>query len=137
MLRIYVDAATKGNPGPSGGGIVIVGERIHDQIHVPLGECSNHEAEFRVLIQALQLLLEKYETDQTIVIHSDSKIVVQTIEKNYAKNPLFQPYLDTYHQLESKFSLLLIKWIPESQNKGADTLAKQALQKHKETNEEF
>lgn len=25
MLRVYVDAATKGNPGPSGGGIVVTG----------------------------------------------------------------------------------------------------------------
>lgn len=130
MLRIYVDAATKGNPGPSGGGIVIVGEEGHEQHHIRLGECSNHEAEFRVFIQALQLLIEKNYTDQTIVIHSDSKVVVQTIEKDYSKNPLFQPYLATYRQLEPHFSLLLIKWIPESQNKGADTLARQALQKY-------
>lgn len=130
MLRIYVDAATKGNPGPSGGGIVIVGEAIHEQQHVSLGECSNHEAEFRVFIQALELLIEKKYTDQTIVIHSDSKVVVQTIEKDYSKNPLFQPYLATYRQLEPHFSLLLIKWIPESQNKGADSLARQALQKY-------
>ena len=28
-----------------------------------------------------------------------------------------------------EFSLLLIKWLPESQNKAADMLARQALQK--------
>ncbi|WP_207694940.1 cell wall enzyme EbsB [Enterococcus sp. DIV0212c] len=129
MLRIYVDAATKGNPGPSGGGIVIVGDSLHEQIHVPLGECSNHEAEFKVFIKAIQLAIEKKLNDQTILIHSDSKIVVQTIEKRHAKNPLFQPYLQIFQQLESNFPLLLVKWIPESQNKGADTLARQALQK--------
>ncbi|EOI00558.1 cell wall enzyme ebsB [Enterococcus moraviensis ATCC BAA-383] len=130
MLRMYVDAATKGNPGPSGGGIVIVGDKLHEQIHVPLGECSNHEAEFKVFIKALQLLIEKQLNDQTILIHSDSKIVVQTIEKQHAKNPLFQPYLHAFQQLENKFPLLLVKWLPESQNKGADALARQALQKY-------
>ncbi|HAP9760915.1 TPA: ribonuclease HI, partial [Enterococcus faecium] len=24
MLKVYIDASTKGNPGPSGGGILIV-----------------------------------------------------------------------------------------------------------------
>ena len=129
MLRIYVDAATKGNPGPSAGGIVIVGEVLHDQIHVPLGECSNHEAEFKVFIYALQLIIEKKLNDQTVVIHSDSKIVIQTIEKKHAKNPLFQPYLQSFLHLENHFPLLLVKWLPESKNKGADTLARQALQK--------
>lgn len=130
MLRIYVDAATKGNPGPSCGGIVIVGDTMHEQIHVQLGECSNHEAEFRVLIQALQLLVEKKLNDQTIILHSDSKIVVQTIEKKHAKNPLFKPYLLNFQKIEKHFPLLLVKWIPESQNKGADNLAKQALHKY-------
>ncbi|PZL73444.1 ribonuclease HI [Enterococcus plantarum] len=130
MLRIYVDAATKGNPGPSGGGIVIVGDALHEQIHTFLGECSNHEAEFKVFINALQLIIEKRQNNQTVLIHSDSKIVVQTIEKKHAKNPLFQPYLHTFQELESQFPLLLVKWLPESQNKGADTLAKQALKKY-------
>lgn len=129
MLRIYVDAATKGNPGPSAGGLVILGESRHEQLHVPLGNCSNHEAEFRIFIHSLRYILNKKLTDQTILIHSDSKIVVQTIEKNFTKNPVFQPYLKDYQKLAPSFSLLLVKWVPESQNKGADTLAKQALKK--------
>ncbi|MEI5992641.1 ribonuclease HI family protein [Candidatus Enterococcus mansonii] len=133
MLRIYVDAATKGNPGPSGGGIVIVGENSHEQIHVTLGNCSNHEAEFKVFIEALQLVIEKKQNNQTILIHSDSKIVVQTIEKKHAKNPSFQPYLHKFQELENDFPLLLVKWVPETQNKGADMLARQALQKYLNT----
>ena len=37
MLRIYVDAATKGNPGESGGGIVYLTDQSRQQLHVPLG----------------------------------------------------------------------------------------------------
>ncbi len=33
MLRIYVDAATKGNPGESGGGIVYLTDQSRQQLH--------------------------------------------------------------------------------------------------------
>lgn len=133
MLKIYVDAATKGNPGPSGGGIVILGDGINEQIQLPLDICSNHEAEFKVFIEALILLIKRQRTNETILICSDSKIVVQSIEKKHAKNPLFKPYVLKFLELEPIFSLLIVQWIPENQNKGADTLARQALRKfHKE-----
>ena len=131
MLRVYVDAATKGNPGPSGGGIVITGDNnLHEQLHVPLGVCSNHEAEFKVYLYALEWLKENNLTKETILIHSDSKIVVQTIEKQHAKNPIFSPYLQQFQKIAPLFTLLLTKWLPESKNKGADTLARQALHKY-------
>lgn len=130
MLKIYVDASTKGNPGPSAGGIVIVGNQLHKQLHVDLGTCSNHEAEFKIFIYALNYLIDYHFTDQTVLLHSDSKIVIQTVEKKFTKNSTFQPYLDQFNTVEKAFSLLLVKWIPESQNKGADTLARQALQKY-------
>ena len=130
MLRIYVDAATKGNPGPSGGGVIILGEALNEQIHLPLGDCSNHEAEFRVFIQALEILKEKQLTTETVLLYSDSRIVVETIEKKHAKNPIFKPYLQKFQELEPFFQLLMIQWIPEKKNKGADSLARQALRKY-------
>lgn len=129
MLRLYIDAATKGNPGPSGGGIVLIGQTIHEQLHVDLGICTNHEAEFKILIAALTYILEKNEPNQTIFIYSDSKTVVQTITKNHSKNPIFAQYLEQFQQLEVHFPLLLLQWIPENKNKGADMLARQALRK--------
>ena len=129
MLRIYVDAATKGNPGPSGGGLVVDGENLHEQLHFSLGTCSNHEAEFKILIIALEWLIEHEYTQTSIFVHSDSKVVVQTIDKNYTGNQLFEPYLKKYRELEAHFSLLILQWVPESKNKGADNLARQALRK--------
>lgn len=129
MLKIYVDAATRGNPGPSGGGIVYITEATRKQLHIPLATLTNHEAEFSVLIQALQLVIKNQENQQTVVLHSDSKTVIETLEKNFTRNEAFQPYLKEFKQLEQQFPLLLLKWVPESQNKGADQLAKQALRK--------
>ena len=35
MLKVYIDASTKGNPGPSGGGILIVYQGKQEQLSIP------------------------------------------------------------------------------------------------------
>lgn len=130
MLKIYTDAATKGNPGPSGIGFVIVGENLHDQVAIPLqGVYSNHEAEFVALIKGLSYVIEHNMENQLLQIFSDSKIVVSAVEKKYVKNENFKPYLKELIQLLNYFDVYLIHWIPDVQNKGADNLARQALRK--------
>ena len=52
---------------------------------MPLGIVSNHEAEFKVLIEALKQAIANEDNQQTVLLHSDSKIVVQTIEKTMLK----------------------------------------------------
>ncbi|KAF1296051.1 ribonuclease HI [Enterococcus sp. JM4C] len=129
MIKVFIDASTKGNPGPSGGGLMITSEEIYKQYTYAFSELTNHQAEFEILLTALHVLLEEEWQDETITIYSDSKVVVQTIDKNYTGNPLFVPYLEQFQALAEQFSLLLIQWIPEGKNKGADNLARQGLQK--------
>lgn len=129
MLKIYIDASTKGNPGPSGGGFVIIGEQLHEQISFPLPESTNHQAEFAAFIALLNYLIAQQWQEQTIMVFTDSKVLAQTIEKNHTSNPKFKEFLFTCQQLLPKFNLLLLQWIPENQNKGADNLARQGLKK--------
>ncbi|MDF0478891.1 ribonuclease HI family protein [Vagococcus sp. PNs007] len=129
MLKIYVDASTKGNPGPSGSGIVFIDGTIQRQYHFPLSVMSNHEAEFASLRLALTLALEQNTIHDTTLVYTDSKVVAETIDKGYTQNKLFFPYLKDIQDLLPKFPLIIIQWIPEKQNKGADHLARQGLQK--------
>ncbi len=129
MLNIYTDAATKGNPGLSGAGIIILKEKQQIQLSYPLSVMTNHEAEFCAVVLALEYILAQQLQQETILLHSDSKLVVQTIEKNYAQNQLFHNYLEKINGLTSKIELILFQWIPESKNKGADHLARQGLRK--------
>jgi len=125
MVEVYIDAASKGNPGPSGGGIVIKGGGKFEEYSLPLGNMGNHEAEFLVFTRALDICLQK--GYRTVSFRTDSKLVHDSVEKQYVKNSLFKPYLEKALDRIEKFDLFFIKWIPESQNKHADRLAKDAI----------
>ncbi|MGX7175808.1 ribonuclease HI family protein [Enterococcus saigonensis] len=129
MMKAYIDAATKENPGPSGAGLLIVSDNLHKQISLPLAIMSNHQAEFYAFYELLTYLIQHHYTNETIFVYSDSKILVQTVDKNYTNNENFQEIFQKIQALLANFSLLILQWIPESKNKGADQLAKQGLQK--------
>lgn len=128
MVEVFIDAASKGNPGPSGGGIVIKGNGIFEELSFPLGEMGNHEAEFSVFVKALEVCLDK--GCRSVYLRTDSKIVADSVEKQYAKNMMFKPYLEKATVLITKFDLFFIKWIPESQTRQADRLAKAGIHKN-------
>ena len=128
MLEVYIDGASAGNPGPSGIGIFIKGEGHHVKISEPIGQTNNHQAEFIALVRGLE---EAHKTGTGIVsMRSDSKIVVSSIDKAYVKNEEFKPYLEKALELIEKFELFFIKWIPDKENKAADALAREAIQKN-------
>lgn len=129
MLKVYIDASTKGNPGPSGGGILIIADQQQEQLSIPLSFGSNHQAEFEVFLKTLEILKNRQMTEEIILCYSDSKVLVSTIDKNYTNNKDFLPYLEKIQSLLKDFSMLILQWVPESKNKGADNLARQALQK--------
>lgn len=129
MLEVYIDGASSGNPGPSGIGLFIKGEGHSIQIGEFIGDTNNHVAEFIALIRGLE---EAKKLGTSFVsVRSDSKIVVNSVEKRYVKNEVFKPYLETALKLVEEFELFFIKWIPEQQNKAADRLARQAIRKGK------
>lgn len=127
MLEIYIDGASAGNPGPSGIGLFIKGEGHHLQISEYIGETNNHIAEFTALVRGLE---EAKKLGATLIsLRSDSKIVVASIDKAYVKNEEFKPFLAQALTLIEQFELFFIKWIPEKENRAADALAREAIQK--------
>lgn len=128
MIEVYTDAASKGNPGKSGIGIVIKSGKRDVEYSFPIGTYSNHEAEFHAVIKALELCKVQY-PKEILSFRTDSKIVVDTVEKNYTKNNNFLPLLERIQELSGHFPLFFIKWIPEKQNQRADRLAKEGIHK--------
>lgn len=127
MLEVYIDGASAGNPGPSGLGIFIKGEGHLLKISEPAGVMNNHEAEFTALIRGLEKAIQL--NPSMISVRSDSKIVVSSIEKRYAKH--YADFVSRALELIDQIDLFFIKWIPSNQNNAADALARQAIIKNK------
>ncbi|MFC0523225.1 RNase H family protein [Pontibacillus salicampi] len=130
MIEVYVDGASQGDPGPSGAGVYIKQSGNHFDHSIFLGTMSNHEAEFHAVIHALRICQQQFPND-IISIRSDSRLVVDAVEKSYTKKELFRPLLEELQQLGTLFPIYFIKWIPNKQNKRADELARQAIHKQK------
>lgn len=128
MIEIYTDGASQGNPGPSGAGIYIqTGTQIFSR-SIPLPEMSNHEAEFHAVKYALEICKEHF-TGEILSFRSDSQIVVDSVDKEHAKNKDFAPIVRDILELTESFPYVFFKWISEKRNIHADRLAREAIQK--------
>jgi ribonuclease HI len=131
LIEVYIDGASAGNPGPSGAGIFIKGNGTVEKFSFPLGVMSNHEAEYHALIKALEICLDKGYSDSVVSFRTDSELVNNAMEKEFVKNKLYSPLLETALHLSRKFQLFFIKWIPSVENNVADGLARQAIRINK------
>ncbi|KRN25468.1 reverse transcriptase-like protein [Lacticaseibacillus camelliae] len=124
MNKLYTDAATKGNIGLGGIGILIIAEGHQDQTHLPLAEMSNHQAEFEAAIAGFKRLLALGLTGP-VTFYSDSKLVIEALDKSYAKH--YGDYVTELVTLTKQFPLVLWQWLPDHKNRGAHMLAQQGL----------
>ncbi|MCP8616241.1 ribonuclease HI family protein [Salirhabdus salicampi] len=126
MIEVYTDGAAKGNPGLSGVGIFIKDNETVYQYSFHLGTYSSHEAEFMAVIKALEICQTLF-PNEILSFRTDSRVVVDVIEKDFTKNKNFLPYLEKIRNEASRFPYFFIKWIPKTKNKQADKLAKEAI----------
>lgn len=127
LIKIYSDAATRGNPGPSGAGLIIIHDGIQIQKHHYLGIYTNHESEFLAAIWAFQEVASIASSQDTIMFYTDSRLVSDSIGKNYTHH--YPNLLNQLNDLITTYHIVLTNWIPDKQNMGAHRLALQALPK--------
>ncbi|MFC4617509.1 ribonuclease HI family protein [Camelliibacillus cellulosilyticus] len=126
MIEVYTDGASRGNPGPSGIGVLIkVPGGRSEEYAIASGEATNHEAEFLAVLEALKICLKK--GYRSISLRTDSQIVDRALNRHYVKNERFQQLLNEIVRLEEHFDLIFVKWVPSAQNKKADQLARSAI----------
>ncbi len=128
-LEIYIDGASKGNPGPSGIGVVIYrsGEIIKN-ISSFIGHATNNVAEYTALIYALQeaLILKA----DILKVKTDSQLLARQLNKVYkVKNENIAGLYNQSEHLLKAFKKVSIENIPREMNKGADKLATDAIRK--------
>jgi ribonuclease HI len=129
-LNLYIDGASKGNPGKAGIGACITRE---DGTKVAalsryLGHKTNNEAEYWALI--LGLREAKRLGGDVIRIFTDSELVERQINGLYrVKNSKLRLLHQAVARHLKGFSSYTIESIPREKNREADALANQAVQR--------
>ncbi len=129
MLSVHIDGSSKGNPGPSGIGIVIFRNNF---LLLNYGEFigfhSNLLSEYLALKRALQFSLG---IDTKIKIHTDSMTIVQQRKfKVRIRKKELKILFREINNLEKKFTEISYKYIPREKNTIADLVAKKAIDYH-------
>ncbi len=128
-LTVYIDGASKGNPGPSAIGVVICrGSDTIKNISNYIGNSTNNVAEYTALIYALQEALKL--KAENLEINSDSQLLCRQLNRVYKvkNNNILGLYNQALHLIEG-FKQVKIQNIPREENRGADKLANQAIKK--------
>jgi len=126
-LDIYIDGASKGNPGHAGAGAVICRDgEVVKNISAYIGKATNNFAEYSALIYALEeaLILKA----DTLKIYTDSQLLCRQMKKQYKIKS--ENIIGLYQQasrLVSAFKQVNFQDIPREQNRGADKLATKAV----------
>lgn len=121
--KIYTDGASRGNPGPAAGGIV-VGEVKYG---LCFGITTNNIAEYRALLYALREAINQKVTE--IEIFSDSLLLVNQVAGVWRVNNqvLLDYQIMVRHYLDHNFKSWTITHIPRELNTEADKLANKVL----------
>lgn len=129
-IEVYIDGASRGNPGESGIGIVINfedGNKKH--IKKYLGIATNNQAEYNALINALKNLSE-YSSD-SITIYTDSQLVANQINQLWkVKDPDLRILYSEAKELFNRFQNIKIQHIRREKNKEADRVANEAINEY-------
>jgi ribonuclease HI len=83
MIVLYTDGAAKGNPGPGGYGVVLKFGGHRKELSEGFRRTTNNRMELLAVIRGLQALKTH---EHTVTVYSDSKYVVDAINKGWLKN---------------------------------------------------
>ncbi|KAB3533231.1 ribonuclease HI family protein [Alkaliphilus serpentinus] len=125
---MYSDGGARGNPGTAGIGVLIEDEAGNPikEISQFLGVQTNNVAEYKALSRGLEVALDMGITD--ITCYLDSELVVKQIKGEYkVKNEGLIPLYNMIKPLIKDFNSFKIEHIRREQNKKADKLANEAM----------
>ena len=134
MINIYTDGASSGNPGPGGFGVILRSGKHYKEISEGYRKTTNNRMELLAVITGLESIKNP---GQDIMIYSDSKYIIDSVEKKWVFNwvrtnfkdkknkDLWLRFLEVYKQHQICFT-----WVKghngHPENERCDELAVQA-----------
>jgi ribonuclease HI len=127
-LIVYVDGASRGNPGPSSVGAVALlpgGEELAS-VSKSIGRATNNVAEYMAVIEGLKLARRLRARE--VEIRLDSELVARQLNGEYRiKNSNLRAISRSVAEEAVRFDACRYVHIPRSENARADELANEAL----------
>lgn len=128
-LIIEADGGSRGNPGISGAGALIIESEtgvILKEISHPVGVATNNVAEYTAVLLGLEAALE-IDPQAEIVVRMDSKLVVEQMSGRWKiKHPDMMALGAKVQKLMAGANVAFV-WIPREENYRADALANRAM----------
>ena len=125
--HVYFDGASRGNPGPSAiGYVVVTGDGIVAEGGERIGRATNNRAEYEALIRALEVAAD-FGFDE-VVVRGDSELIVRQVRGEWnANDPDLRERRVRVRELFEAFETWSIEHVPREINDRADELANEAL----------
>ena len=126
-LTLFIDGASRGNPGHAGIGIRIEadGEVLKEYCEY-IGCTTNNVAEYRALIKGLEIAAQ-FKANR-VTVFSDSELVVRQMNGTYKVKSGGLLTLYQIAQMQSRnFDGFQIQHVRREQNREADRLANQGI----------
>lgn len=147
-IVIYTDGACSGNPGAGGYGVVMLYGTARKELSGGYRKTTNNRMEVLAVIKGLEALKESC----AVKLYSDSKYVVDAIEKGWAKKWRSQGWMrnnkekasnvDLWERLLALLEIHQVSFIwvkghaDNPENERCDQLARAAIQKNTLENDE-
>ncbi|WP_179414685.1 ribonuclease HI [Mucilaginibacter sp. E4BP6] len=80
MIEIFTDGASSGNPGPGGYGVILRSGQHYKELSEGFRKTTNNRMELLAVIKGLEAIKTP---KQDVMIFSDSKYVIDSIEKRW------------------------------------------------------
>lgn len=129
--QLFVDGASRNNPGNSGAGIYIIkdGQEVLRQGFF-LGIKTNNEAEYLATILGLFFIDKQYKQSDTLTVISDSLLVVRQLDGLYkVRKKELLPLYHLAHNLIKACKGKVIHVLREH-NTHADAMANEGIDRH-------
>ena len=128
IYRAYTDGACRGNPGPASIGVSITDAKGKELATASetIGHTTNNVAEYRALVEAVELLKDL--GAKRVKFLMDSQLIVRQLTGEYRiRDPKMQRLARQVQSGLGEFDSYSFTHIPREENKRADQLANEAL----------
>jgi len=127
-VRVHIDGASRGNPGPAGIGVLLLDSTgaVVERACRGIGRATNNVAEYTALLLALDRAQAL--GVQELEVYSDSELLVRQLLGRYqVKHPSLRPLYIAARERISSLRRFSIHHVPRELNAEADALANRGI----------